>query len=287
MGVPVSVVMVTRDRRDRVLSALAHLTELPEEPDVVVVDNGSSDGTVDAVSSTFPAVQVIGLPLNAGASGRNIGVLRSRHDIVAFSDDDSWWEPGALLQAVDLLQHHPRLALVMGRLMVEPEGRLDPTCAEMASSPLAVAVAEELPGPAILGFLACGAVLRRGPFLDAGGFHPAYGVGGEEELLAIDLAAAGWQLAYCDEVVAHHQPAPGRDPARRRRIQLRNALWSTWLRLPAGPAVRRSVGLLGRSLGEPGGWGGAAAALAGLPWVLSERRPAPPAVVAAVETLGW
>jgi GT2 family glycosyltransferase len=285
VAVPVSVVIATRDRRDRLLSVVDRLTRLPEQPALVVVDNGSTDGSAAAVSTTFPTVDVISLPDNTGAAGRNLGVLRSRHQWVAFSDDDSWWEAGALSRAVALLEAEPQLAVVMGRLVVEPEGRIDPTCVEMAASPLEGSPG--LPGPAILGFLACGAVVRRRAFLDAGGFHPAYGVGGEEELLALDLAAAGWQLAYCDAVVAHHQPAPGRDPAARQRIQLRNALWSTWLRLPPGLALRRTARLLGSSRRQSGALRGAIDAVGGLPWVLAERHPVPKQVVRAVQTLGW
>src|SRR3954452_21137143 len=44
----VGVVMATRDRRDRVLDTLTRLTALPEQPPLVLVDNGSGDGTADA-----------------------------------------------------------------------------------------------------------------------------------------------------------------------------------------------------------------------------------------------
>jgi GT2 family glycosyltransferase len=230
-------------------------------------------------------VELVSLPDNVGPAGRNVGMLRSHHDYVAFSDDDSWWEAGALDRATRLLDDHPDLAVVMGRLVVEPYGRVDDVCTEMSRSPLPADAA--LPGPAILGFLACGAVIRRQAFLEAGGFHPAYAVGGEEELLALDLASAGWKLAYCDDVVAHHQPAPGRDPARRRRIEVRNALWSTWLRLPADLIVSRSLRLMAQACRQPPVRAAVWDAIRGLPWVISERRPLPDRVVSAVRSLQW
>ena len=61
------------------------------------------------------------------------------------------------------------------------------------SSPLPAAV--DLPGPRILGFVACGAVVRRAAFREAGGFDAVVHFAGEEERVAIDLAAAGWGLA--------------------------------------------------------------------------------------------
>jgi hypothetical protein len=139
----------------------------------------------------------------------------------------------------------------------------------------------------VLGFLACGAIVRRRAYLEVGGFERRFGFGGEEELLALDLAAAGWQLAYVDQVVARHDP-PGRDPAGRRRrqaTQLRNTLWSTWLRHPWGQALPRTASLTAASV-RTGHGGAVLAAARGLPWVLRQRRVLPPEVAQAVRRLG-
>jgi len=86
----VSVVVVTRDRRAGLLATLERLVALPERPPVIVVDNGSSDGTPAAVRGRFPGVEVITLGYNAGSAGRTAGVRCARTPYVAFSDDDSW-----------------------------------------------------------------------------------------------------------------------------------------------------------------------------------------------------
>lgn len=276
----VSVVVVTRDRRAELRGCLDRLVALPERPPVIVVDNGSSDGTPAAVRRRFPGVDVVTLGYNAGSAGRTAGVRCARTPYVAFSDDDSWWEAGSLVTAADLLDAHPSVGLLAARMLIQPDARLDPVCTQMAASPLG-----EIPGvgPRVLGFVACGAVVRRDAYLAVGGFHARYGVGGEEDLLALDLSAAGWACCYADELVAHHQPSPVRDVTARRRRQLRNALWTTWLRAPAGRALRRSPQLLRASEG-----GGrlpllaAADALGGVGWVRRERRPVP-AIVAALQ----
>jgi GT2 family glycosyltransferase len=134
----------------------------------------------------------------------------------------------------------------------------------------------------VLGFVACGAVVRRDAFLAAGGFHPRLGVGGEEQLLAVDLARAGWRLAYVPEVVAVHDPSPIRDADRRRKIVRRNRLWVSWLRRPLGSALRVSAVELRRA-------GGAhavlAEALAGILWIAAARRVVPPDLEAALRLL--
>jgi N-acetylglucosaminyl-diphospho-decaprenol L-rhamnosyltransferase len=122
--------------------------------------------------------------------------------------------------------------------MVEPQGRLDPICAEMAASPLPRT--GDIPGAPLLSFLAGASVVRRGAFLAAGGFEPQLLIGGEEELLGADLAEAGWAMAYAPELETHHQASHLRDPHLRRRQGIRNTLWFTWLRRPWPTALRHS-----------------------------------------------
>jgi GT2 family glycosyltransferase len=280
---PVSVVIATRNRGPELLGTLARLRALPERPPVVVVDNGSTDGTAELVRAHHPGVRVVGLRRNQGAAARTVGARLVDSPYVAFSDDDSWWAPGALGRATDLLDRHPRLAVLAARVLVGPEERLDPVCAEMAHSPLGRAA--DLPGPSVLGFIACGAVVRRSAFLQVGGFHARLGVGGEEELVSVDLAARGWGLAYVDAVVAHHHPSPSRDPSGRRRVQVRNALWSAWLRRPLGGAARQTAQLAALALHQRGATSGLLLAMLGLPWVLRERRPVPEELEAALRSL--
>jgi GT2 family glycosyltransferase len=271
----VGVVIATRDRRDTLLATLDRLAALDESPPVVLVDNGSTDGTPVAVARRHPGVRIRSLGYNAGSAARNEGVRASHTELVAFCDDDSWWAPGALAKAARVFAAHPRLGLLAARIVVEPSGLLDPTCELMRRSPISSPAG--CAGPPVLGFVACGAIVRRRAFLEAGGFHPRVGIGGEEELLALDLAAAGWELAYVDAVTAHHQPAShGRRGARVAR-ELRNGLWTAWLRRRASGALSSTAALSLAALRErrPGGL---IQALGGLPWVLRERRPVPAAV---------
>ena len=280
---PVAVVIATRNRGPELVGTLARLRALPERPPVVVVDNGSTDGTAELVRVGHPGVRVVGLRRNWGGAARTVGARLVDSPYVAFSDDDSWWAPGALGWAAELLDRHPRLAVLAARVLVGPDQRHDPVCDEMAHSPLGRAA--DLPGPSVLGFIACGAVVRRSAFLEVGGFHARLGVGGEEELLSVDLAARGWGLAYVDEVVAHHHPSPSRDPSGRRRVQVRNALWSAWLRRPLGGAARQTAHLAALALHQPGASSGLLLAMLGLPWVLRERRPVSHELEAALRTL--
>jgi GT2 family glycosyltransferase len=148
----------------------------------------------------------------------------------------------------------------------------------MAASPLGTPPGAV--GPSILGFLACSVVVRRDAFLAAGGFRPRLFVYGEEALLAMDLAAAGWRLSYAPSLTVRHFPAPaGRDPRARRRLETRNRVLTALLRRPPAVVARTLAGALGS---EPAALVGVARHLR---WAVRHRRPLPPSVEAALRLL--
>src|SRR3954470_176337 len=87
----ITVVVATRNRRDRLLETLPR-----HRAPVILVDNGSDDGGPDAVRLQLPHVTVTTLGVNRGAAARNVGVDMATTDFVAFADDDSYWTPGSL-----------------------------------------------------------------------------------------------------------------------------------------------------------------------------------------------
>ena len=272
----VTVVVASRNRRDDLLASLPR-----HEAPVVLVDNGSTDDTVDAVRQAHPEVTVLPLGHNVGARARTLGTERAGTPFVAFADDDSWWAPGDLARAVAIMRNHPRLAVLNARILVGTEERLDPVCAEMADSPLGTP--PDLPGPALLGFVACAALVRTEAFEAVGGFDPVVRFPGEEERLALDLAAAGWGMAYVDSVTVHHHPSPRRDqPGRRQAGIWRSKLLTALMRHPVADVVRTVAGAV-RS-GRPG-IEGAVRALPDVPAALLRRRSLPPRVRADLRRL--
>ena len=267
----VTTVIATRNRWPDLVETLPR-----HQPPVVLVDNGSTDRTADLVSEHFPHVQVLALPENRGAVARNVGVRAARTPYVAFADDDSWWAEGALARAVELFDAFPRLGLVAGRLMVGDSGAEDPVVADMTAAPLGWE--PDLPGPSVLGFLACAAVVRVSAFLEAGGFDDVVFFRGEEERVALDLRTQGWGLAYVDSVVAHHRPSPARDHGRAAVLGARNQVLTALMRRPWPVVAQLSHDVSRRG---PAGRRGLAEALLRAPRALRRRRPVPPAVEAA------
>ncbi|MEV0108223.1 glycosyltransferase [Nocardia sp. NPDC050799] len=271
-----TVVIITRDRRTQLLETLAHMTTLPDAAPIVLVDNASSDGTADAVADRFPSVGLVRASENLGAVARNIAVRRARTPYVAFCDDDTQWQPGALTRAADLLDAYPGLGSVTGRCLVAPDLREDPITPELRDSP--VAGPDWLPGPALLGIMAGLSAFRVSAFTEVGGFSPRLWFGGEEELLALDLAAHGWWMCWIPDMVIHHAPSGKRDSTRRRGLGIRNTLWTLWLRRPVRSAARRTAVVLGSAPADRATAAAVLETLRGLPWVLRERKVVPPCV---------
>jgi GT2 family glycosyltransferase len=273
----VGVVILTYNRLAEVSRTVERMLALPERPRIVVVDNGSTDGTPEMVRRRFPEARCLRLSGNPGAAGRNAGVAALDTPYVALCDDDAWWEPGSLGRAADLLDAYPRLAVIAGRVLVGADQRLDPTCRAMAASPVTPTTA--LPGPAILGFLAGAAMVRRSAFLQVGGFERRFFIGGEEELVTLDLLGHGWELAYVADLAVNHHPSRlSRDTSARWVATDRNHLWAAWLRYPLSWAVGETVRVMLAAPTDPTSRAALAAALRGLPWALAHRRVIPPDV---------
>ena len=273
-GREMSVVVITRNRCRELARTLDRLAVDSPEVEVLVVDNASSDGTPALLRERHDALRAIRCRRNLGATARNVGVDAADSRFVAFADDDSWWAPGALARAARLLDDFPGVGLLAGKVVVEPAGSIDPASTKMGRALLGRGL--DLPGPPILGFLACSAVVRREAYRSVGGFSRILQFGGEEQLLAMDLAGAGWGVCYVDSVVAHHHPSASRSPWPRRWARYRrNDVLTAWLRRPLRVAAADSAGLVSQAVREPALRRVVLEVAVRLPAALAQRRPLP------------
>ncbi|MEX3936307.1 glycosyltransferase family 2 protein [Paraburkholderia phymatum] len=276
-GSRISVAVLTHNRAARLLDTLRRLRALPERPLIVVADNASTDETVLMAGLTYPDVHIVQCEHNMGAAGRNRAIEWVDTEYVAFCDDDTWWEPGSLEQAVRLLDAHPEIGVLNARIEVGESGETDATCLLMQHSPLD---SGKLPGPSLAGYMAGACVFRTAVFREAGGYDARLFIGGEEELVALDVLANGYAIVYCDALVVRHHPSPVRDSALRRRMLARNAAWTGWMRLRLGEALMRTLRAFATFRREHTLWHDGWAMLRGLRWVLRERRRLPNSVLA-------
>jgi GT2 family glycosyltransferase len=280
-------VIASRDRADELTAVVTRLLDTTECP-ITVVDNGSRDHSVAAVNRIAARaagrVQLVALDGNRGAVGRNAGVAASTTPYVAFCDDDSWWQPDATMLAEQTFDAYPSVGLLAARTIVLPRDEEDAFSRMLADSPLGHP--PHLPGPAILGFMSCAAIVRKTAFEQAGGFSDILHFRGEEMLLAVDMATLGWDLCYCPSLVAFHQPSQVRatTAAQAARV-MRNDVLTTWLRRPAAHCLRATGTLLAATARDAEHARAAGEAVLRLPAVARGRRRLPDRIERALELL--
>jgi len=127
-----SLVITTCNRPDLLPRAVESARAAGGDIEIVVVDDASTDGTA-AVCKSLAAINYVRLEKNQGVAGaRNVGLLASQGEYVAFLDDDDQRLPGSLELQIDALEREPQAGLIYGQAMLgaqdgKPTGRAYPS----------------------------------------------------------------------------------------------------------------------------------------------------------------
>lgn len=90
--------------------------------ELIVVDDGSTDGTVETVRAYGERIQLITQQNQGSAAARNAGLAVARGELIAFLDSDDVWLPGKVRTQVEYLRRNPQVQMVYGRWNVwKPE----------------------------------------------------------------------------------------------------------------------------------------------------------------------
>jgi len=264
----VSVVVPNWNGRPFLVRCLAALRRQTLPPaDVVIVDGGSSDGSLESVRADFPDVRLVALDRNVGfAAAANAGAQAAAGEHVAFLNNDAEPEPAWLEELVACLERHPKAASVACRcLQLEDARRLDGAGDSMTWSLKAYrrgagepdgpryAVEEEV-------FSASGTAClwRASVFAELGGFDEDFFAYYEDIDLGFRARLAGHECWYAPRAVVRHVGAASAsaDSARfHTSLSVRNR-WATvvknaparWLAQHAPVIVVGEALWLGRSL---------------------------------------
>jgi GT2 family glycosyltransferase len=119
-----SIIIVTWNGKKYALECLEALKEKSRLPsiEVIVVDNGSTDGTPEAIRKQFPNVILIETHANLGfARANNIGMARSRGKYICLVNSDVVIPKGCLEKMIAFMEVHPEIG-VLGPKMLSPDG---------------------------------------------------------------------------------------------------------------------------------------------------------------------
>lgn len=291
-----TLVVLTYDGRellDATLPSVVAQAESCAGTSVLVVDNGSGDGSAERVRAQWPQVRLLELPRNVGvAAALNRGLERVQTEFVALLNNDVELAPGWLESLLEALRGHPEAVAASGKLLRYHDRELLDAAGDvlLRSSAVINRGAGELDrgqydrAEAVFGACAGATLYRRSAFDAVGLFDEAYFAYLEDVDWSMRAQLAGLGARYEPAAVAFHMG--GATTRRRRslylRLQRRNQLllvaktfpaaalarhgWRIALTLLLSLAASARDGVLSDHLG---GWGDAARML---PGALRRRR---------------
>lgn len=211
----IAVIIVNYKAGEHIIKCLDHLSRQTLAPEkVIVVDNGSGDGSPDIIETIYPWVILVRLNANAGfAAGNNIAAkMCGDCDYIALLNPDAFAAPDWLEKLSLAAANNPAYNFFGSRMLIAgDEERLDGVGDVYHASGLAwrrghgsLAASVHMENVEIFGPCAAAAMYRTRDFLSVGGFDESYFCYFEDVDLAFRLRLAGGRCLYvADAVVAH------------------------------------------------------------------------------------
>ncbi len=186
----VTINILAFNRREEVRQTLGELqsVDYPREAlEILVVDNASSDGTGEMIAEEFPDVRVVTLAPNRAVAGWNAGFEAGRGEFFLVLDDDSAPQSG-LKEAIVYLQENPKVGILACNIV----GGLFTT--------------QKLKdGQKWVGFVGCGALIRREVVNSIGGYAPWIHLYAHEWEYGLRCLNAGFEIRYFQQCLIRHR----------------------------------------------------------------------------------
>jgi GT2 family glycosyltransferase/glycosyltransferase involved in cell wall biosynthesis len=224
-GTAVSTVIVNHERRDLLRKCLQSLERalerVEEDTEIILVDNGSSDGSVELVEAQFPDVELVRLPRNEGfAGGVAAGIAAARGEWIAVFNNDTTVEPDAVSLMLEAARSKPRVGAVAAQMRFA-DRREVLNSAGLELDRLGIA-ADRLVGSRVtdhqerepyevFGATGGAALFHIDMLEEVGGFDDSFFAFFEDVDLAWRARAHGWRALYAPAaVIYHHHSATAR-----------------------------------------------------------------------------
>jgi len=208
----IDVVIVAYNRYELTASCLAHLAAQTVPHQVILVDNGSSDGTAGRAATDWPDARVLTFAEGRGfAEACNRGAAAGSGEVVVLLNNDVDCEPGFLDRVTAPFAGAPRLGSVAA-LTLQPGGRridslglvADPTLACFPRLQGRAVDAAASPGYVLTGPAGAAAAYRRTAWEEVGGMDERIFAYMEDFDLALRLRAAGWSTVAATDARGVH-----------------------------------------------------------------------------------
>lgn len=207
-------VIVLNWNGERLLSACLRSIREQTLPGIetILVDNGSTDGSLALVAAHFPEVRIIALRTNLGFSaGNNAGIRNARGRYVALLNNDAQADPRWIEELVHALEQRPEVASCASKILRQGENSIADACGDFYTS-------EGIPGKIghlesadrynesreVFGACAGAALYRRALLDQLGGFDEDFFIVHEDNDLSFRFRLHGYRCVYVPTAVVYH-----------------------------------------------------------------------------------
>jgi glycosyltransferase involved in cell wall biosynthesis len=217
-----SIVITSKDRKEDLRRALHSTIAQNGQPEIIVIDDGSTDGTAEMVRSEFPEVKLERYEESKGlVVRRNEAARLALGDVIFSIDDDAIFSTSHVVEQTLLEFDSPEIgAVAIPYIELRNENRILQRCPSDDKIWIAPT------------FIGTAHALRRDLFLQLGGYREFLFHQGEEPDYCIRLLDTGYvvRLGHAD-LIEHHQ-SPKRDLRRMDFYGCRNAILFAWQNVP-------------------------------------------------------
>ncbi len=228
----ISLVLLSWNRQAEMMKTLSDLSQQTYPNfEVIVIDQGSTDGTPEEIERLFPSVKVIRLARNLGVpGGRNVGAARAQGDILVFLDNDASLGKNGLAMTLEKFRNNPRLGILGFKILDARTNELDLRSWPYQKNRIINADSE------FLTYTYCGAghAIRREVFEKVGYYWDELHFTWEEMQLSVQAIDAGYDILYDPRIVVYHRLSPEKRTTYKSSecLRLRNSLWVLWKYTP-------------------------------------------------------
>jgi GT2 family glycosyltransferase len=191
-----SFVIVNYNRREELLITISktkqYINGRDNEFEIVVVDNGSVDQSAAAVKEKYPEVTLIENIVNTGAPAWNLGFEAAKGDYFVIIDDDSHVESG-LEEAVAYMDRNPKVGVL---------------ALNVTTGPYTSEIYQWQDEQQVVGFIGCGALLRKETYKKIGGYADWIFLYGNEWEYGLRSLNAGYEIRYFAGCKVTHRASP-------------------------------------------------------------------------------
>ncbi len=237
----VSIVILSYNRKEDIRESLEKLYSYNlNNTEIIVVDNGSSDGSAEMIESEYPSVRLLKLKENIGVSGYNKGFAISKGKYILILDDDSFPSENSVKRMIEEFEKDKTIGIIAfdvrnynsyNQVSKQDENKEQEKKTDKKRY--------------LMGFNGAGAGIRKQLIDKIGGYPDEFFLYWNEMDLSIRVLNEGYKILWVNDIISYHKYSPkNRDSQRGPFYYTRNLYWIILKYFPLFKGIGKILKLL-------------------------------------------